>query len=162
MAAANLDDFVPADEPVIQFTRLLDAPRTLVWEAFTDPNHLLHWWGGEGVSITTHSHDFRTGGVWDFVMHDPSGTDYDNKITYETIEKPARLVYRHGSPGDPDLFRVTITLTPEGGKTRLVMHSRFPNVAIRDQLAREVGAVERGSLHLKRLAEYLRQKQNEQ
>ncbi len=159
MSAAANDAHVPADEPVIAFNRLLDAPRELVWEVFTDPRHLARWWGPNGFSITTHSHAARKGGVWDFVMHGPDGTDYDNKITYEELAKPARLVYRHGGPGDPDQFHVTITFADEGGKTRLVMHSRFPSVAARDHVIREFGAVEGGVQHLGRLAGYLQASQ---
>ncbi len=154
MAARN-DERVPTDEPIIEFTRLLDAPRALVWEVFTDPKHLAHWWGPNGFSITTHSHAARAGGVWDFVMHGPDGRDYDNKVAYEEVAKPERLVYSHGTPGDPDMFHVTITLADEGGKTRLVMHSRFPSLAARDHVVREFGAVEGGRQTLGRLAEYL-------
>ena len=158
-AATRNENHVPADEPVIEFTRLLDAPRELVWEVWTDPKHIGHWWGPNGFSITNHSMAVKAGGVWEFVMHGPDGKDYDNRITYEEVEKPSRLVYRHGEPGDPDQFHVTVTFTPEGGKTRLVMHSRFPTVAARDYVAREFGAVEGGAQTLGRLAEYLKQQQ---
>jgi len=153
--AARSDERVPADEPIIEFTRLLDAPRALVWEVFTDPKHLAHWWGPNGFSITTHNHAARAGGVWAYVMHGPDGRDYDNKVSYAEVVKPERLVYSHGTSGDPDMFHVTITLADESGKTRLVMHSRFPSVAARDAVIRDVGALEGGRQTLGRLAEYL-------
>ncbi|HUO89499.1 MAG TPA: SRPBCC family protein [Rhizomicrobium sp.] len=157
--AASRDDFVPADQPVIEFTRLLDAPRELVWEVWTDPKHVAHWWGPNGFSLTHHSMRVAPGGTWDFVMHGPDGRDYDNRITYHEVVRPERLVYSHGEPGDPDQFHVTVTFAAEGKRTRLVMHSRFPSVAARDQVAREFGAVEGGSQHLARLADYLRRSQ---
>ena len=66
------------DPKVISGSRLFDAPRSLVFEAWTDPKHLAHWWGPNGFSLTTHSFDFRAGGVWRFVMHGPDGRDYQN------------------------------------------------------------------------------------
>jgi uncharacterized protein YndB with AHSA1/START domain len=62
-------------------SRVLDAPRELVFKAFTDPQHLAAWWGPDGFSLTTHSFDFRVGGVWRFVMHGPDGRDYQNRVT---------------------------------------------------------------------------------
>jgi uncharacterized protein YndB with AHSA1/START domain len=153
--ATRSESRVPTDEPVIEITRLLDAPRALVWECFTDPKHLAHWWGPNGFSITTHSHSARQGGKWDFVMHGPDGTDYDNLITYTEVTKPERLVYEHCDPGGVVHFHAVITLTAEGKKTRVVMHSRFPSIAVRDQLIREVGAVEGGKQTLDRLGAYI-------
>ena len=135
--------------------QLLDAPRELVWEVFTQPAHLAHWWGPDGFTITTHSHKVALGGHWDFVMHGPDGRDYDNIVKYHEVVKPERLVYSHGEPGDPDMFHVTINFAVEGDKTRLVMHSRFPSIAARDLVIREFGAVEGGRQTLGRLAAYL-------
>ena len=73
------------DPKVISGSRLFDAPRSLVFEAWTDPKHLAHWWGPNGFSLTTHSFDFRAGGVWRFVMHGPDGRDYENRITFDEI-----------------------------------------------------------------------------
>jgi len=85
--------------------RELDAPRDLVFAAFTDPKHLAQWWGPNGFTTTTHSFDFRPGGVWRFVMRGPDGRDYQNRITFEEIVPPERIVYRHG--GSDDVERCT-------------------------------------------------------
>ncbi len=146
---------VPADEPVIEITRLLSAPRELVWEALTDPKHLAHWWGPNGFAITTHSHDARPGGTWDFVMHGPDGTDYDNLIVYSEVVRPERLVYTLGAPGDADPFHGRITLAAEGAMTRITLRMRFPSFAARDQVIRDVGAVEGGKQTLDRLEAFL-------
>src|SRR5215469_11779411 len=69
-------------------TRIIDAPRTLVFEAWTDPKHLAQWWGPNGFSTTTSSFDMRPGGVWRFVMHGPDGRDYQNHVTFEEVVKP--------------------------------------------------------------------------
>jgi uncharacterized protein YndB with AHSA1/START domain len=157
-AAPGSEARVPTGEPVIEITRLLDAPRELVWQCLTDPQHLAHWWGPNGFSITTHSHAARKGGRWDFIMHGPDGTDYDNLIVYSEVARPERLVYEHGEPGGEAHFHAVITLTEEGkNRTRITLHSRFPSIEARDQVIREFGAVEGGKQTLDRLGAYLEQ-----
>jgi uncharacterized protein YndB with AHSA1/START domain len=160
VAAARSESRAPADEPIIEITRLLDAPRALVWMVWTDPKHAGEWWGPDGFSVTTHAMNVVPGGVWDYVMHGPDGRDYDNLITFHEVVKPERLVYSHGEPGDPNQFHVTVTFTEEAGKTRVRMHSVFPSVAARDFVAREFGAVEGGRQHLDNLAAYLARQQH--
>jgi uncharacterized protein YndB with AHSA1/START domain len=155
--AARSEAKVPADAPIIEITRLLDAPRALVWEVWTDPKHASQWWGPDGFSVTTHSMKVAPGGVWDYVMHGPDGRDWDNIITYHEVVKPERLVYSHGDSSDTQQFHTTVTFTEEDGKTRVTMHSRFPSVAARDRVVREVGAVEGGRQHLDNLAAYVQQ-----
>nr|WP_255570789.1 SRPBCC domain-containing protein [Cohnella sp. CFH 77786] len=72
-------------------TREFRAPRRLVFETWSDPEHLKRWWGPKGFTITVSEFDFRPGGVWLYVMHGPGGVDYDNKITYREISNPERL-----------------------------------------------------------------------
>jgi uncharacterized protein YndB with AHSA1/START domain len=146
----------PPDAPTIEFERLLDASRELVWKVWTDPRHLAQWWGPDGFSITNHDMQVRAGGRWTFTMHGPDGKDYDNTITYHEVVKPERLVYSHGEPGDPDQFRVTVTFDDDGGKTRLAMRSRFPSIAARDRVAREFRAVEGGTQTLDHLETHLK------
>jgi uncharacterized protein YndB with AHSA1/START domain len=88
-------------------TREFDAPRALVFSVWTDPKHLAQWWGPFGFTTTTSSFDFRPGGVWLFVMHGPDGRNYQNRITFEEIVPPQRIVYRHGGGDDvePVQFR---------------------------------------------------------
>lgn len=64
----------------IATTRIFDAPRKLVWKAWTDPNHVAHWWGPNGFTNTIHEMNVAPGGVWRFMMHGPDGTDWPNKI----------------------------------------------------------------------------------
>ena len=92
VARNNLD--LDSDPRSIVGTREYDAPRDLVFSAFTDPNHLAQWWGPNGFKTTTLSFDMRPGGVWRFVMHGPDGRDYQNRITYLEVVKPQRLVYK--------------------------------------------------------------------
>jgi uncharacterized protein YndB with AHSA1/START domain len=95
-------------------TRVFDAPRDLVWQAWTNPKHLAQWWGPDGFTTTTSAFDMKPGGVWRFVMHGPDGRDYQNRITFDEIVKPERIVYHHGGGGDvePVQFKTTITFEP--------------------------------------------------
>ena len=98
MGAKNSID-LKSDPRSIIGSRVFDAPRDLVFAAFTDPKHLAAW-SGPRFSLTTHSFDFRPGGVWRFVMHGPDGRDYQNRVTYDEIVPPERLVYSHGGGND--------------------------------------------------------------
>ncbi len=97
-AKSSLD--LEADPRAIVGMREFDAPRDLVFSAFTDPRHLAQWWGPNGFTTTTLSFDMRPGGVWRFVMHGPDGRDYQNRITYEEVVPPQRIVYRLGGGDD--------------------------------------------------------------
>ena len=156
MSATNNID-LGRDPRSIIGTRVFDAPRELVFAAFTDPQHLAQWWGPEGFTTTTSAFDFRVGGVWRFVMHGPDGRDYENRVTYEEIDPPSRLVYRHGGGDDiePVQFKSTLTFEDLNGKTRLTWHGRFPTAAERTRVIKEYGA-DKGLLQtMARLAEFL-------
>ena len=103
----------------IVMTRAFDAPRELVWNAWTDAKHIKQWWGPRGFTTTTHEMDVRPGGVWRFIRHGPDGTDYPNRIVYTEIVKPERLVYTHcGDAGAEDVqFQVTVSFVEEDGET---------------------------------------------
>src|SRR5712675_107676 len=70
-----------ADREIV-ISRVISAPRELVFEAFTEVRHLSRWWGPEGFTTTTRAFEFRVGGEWDFVMHGPDGTDYTEWISW--------------------------------------------------------------------------------
>src|SRR3954449_3669844 len=79
-----------ADREIV-ISRVIDAPRELVFEAFTEVRHLSRWWGPEGFTTSTRSFEFRVGGAWDFVMHGPDGTDYQEYISWTEIAPPERI-----------------------------------------------------------------------
>src|SRR6185436_11510767 len=70
-----------ADREIV-LTRLLGAPRELVWKVWTDPGHVAAWWGPTGFTTTTQAMEVRPGGVWRYVMHGPDGRDYKNLVTF--------------------------------------------------------------------------------
>jgi uncharacterized protein YndB with AHSA1/START domain len=144
-----------ADREIV-ISRVIDAPRELVFEAFTEVRHLSQWWGPEGFTTTTRSFEFRVGGVWDFVMHGPDGTDYSEWITWTEIVPPERIALLHGeSRDDPNAFESTLAFAPHGTATRIVMRTVFPTRQLRDQAVEQYHAIEGGEQTLSNLADYV-------
>jgi uncharacterized protein YndB with AHSA1/START domain len=141
----------PASDREIVVTRVFDAPRALVFKAWTDPKHLAHWWGPNGFTLTTYELDFKPGGIWRFVMHGPDGRDYQNKVVYVEIVESERLVYKHVPPH----FQMTVTFEDDGGKTRITAQMLFETAELRDRTIKAVGAVEGLKQTLGRLGEYV-------
>jgi uncharacterized protein YndB with AHSA1/START domain len=139
-------------------TRVFDAPRDLVFAAFTDPKHLAQWWGPDGFTTTTKSFEFRPGGVWRFVMHGPDGRDYQNRVTYDEIMPPERLVYHHDGGDDVEPVQFTQTLSFEdlgNGQTRLTWHGRFPTAEDRARVVKDYGADKGLAQTMARLAAFV-------
>jgi uncharacterized protein YndB with AHSA1/START domain len=144
-----------SDREIVQ-ERVFDAPRELVFRAFTQVEHLHHWWGPNGFSTSTSEHELRPGGQWVFIMHGPDGRDYVNRVVYTDIEPPARLAWLHrGEEGNPVQFHVEVLFEELDGKTRLTMRSVLPSAAERQRVIDEVDAIEGGRQTLQRLADYL-------
>jgi uncharacterized protein YndB with AHSA1/START domain len=144
-----------ADREIV-FSRVISAPRELVFEAFTEVRHLSRWWGPEGFNTTTRAFEFRVGGVWDFVMHGPDGMDYQEWIIWTEIAPPERIALLHGeSRGDPNAFESVLTFTPEGDATRIEMRTVFPTMELRDEAVEKYHAVEGGQQTLSNLAAYV-------
>jgi uncharacterized protein YndB with AHSA1/START domain len=139
----------PTDRELL-FTRVFNAPRELVFDVWTDPKHIEHWWGPIGFRTESLAMDVRPGGEWTLVMHGPDGKDYNNTIRYIEVVRPERLVYRHGP-----LFQSTVTFEDLGGKTKLTMRMLFESGAQRDETISTYHADEGGVQTLGRLAEYL-------
>jgi uncharacterized protein YndB with AHSA1/START domain len=144
-----------ADREIV-ISRAIGAPRELVFEAFTQVRHLSRWWGPEGFTTTTRSFEFRVGGAWDFVMHGPDGTDYQEWITWREIVPPERIALLHGeSRDDPNAFESFLAFEPTGDETRIVMRTVFPSKELRDEAVEKYHAVEGGEQTLSNLAAYV-------
>lgn len=136
----------------IVLTRLYPAPRELVWQVWTEPQHLIHWWGPDGFSLTIHEMDVRPGGVWHFHMHGPDGTDYLNHVVYVEVTKPSRLVYDHGPTPK---FQTTITFVEQEDKTLVTMRTILETQADYERAVNVFHAIEGGKQTMGRLANYL-------
>ena len=144
-------------EREIVLSRVLDAPRALVFQVWTDPEHVSKWFGPRGFTTTTHEMDPRVGGRWRFTMRAPDGTEYSNRVEYLEIVPPVRLVFDHGSDcdDDPKRFRVTVTFDEQSDKKTVVtLRQLHPTKQQRDATI-GFGAVELGYQTLDKLAERL-------
>jgi uncharacterized protein YndB with AHSA1/START domain len=148
---------VTATGKEVLVTRLLNAPRELVFEAFTDPKHLIHWYGPDGFTLTNKSIDLKPGGSWRFTMHGPDGRDFQNRVIFMEVIKPEKIVYRHSGEDDTEniSFHVTVTFEKEGNQTLLTMRSVFSSVEELEMLNREFHVIEGARQNANRLAAYL-------
>jgi uncharacterized protein YndB with AHSA1/START domain len=135
---ANSDTFkatTPSDREIV-LTRLFDAPRRLVFEAMTKPEHVKRWWGilDERYSVPVCEIDLRPGGKWRFVGKGPMG-EYGFHGVYREIVVPERVVFTEIYDPFPDAESVvTSVLTEEGGKTRLTATCVYPSLEVRDMV----------------------------
>jgi len=140
----------------IVISRVINASRELVFEAFTDVRHLSRWWGPEGFTTTTQSFEFRVGGEWVFVLHGPDGTDYPEWITWTEISPPERIALLHGEfREDPNAFESVLTFEPDAAATRIEMRTVFPTKELRDDAVERYHAIEGGEQTLSNLAAYV-------
>lgn len=109
--------------PEIISTRVFPAPPDKVFQAFSDPLQLVHWWGPKGFTNTFEEFDFRVGGVWRFTMHSPGGADYPNQKDFTDIVENRRIVFEHRQP--MHVFTMTMTFAGEAGGTRLTWVMQF-------------------------------------
>ncbi len=142
----------------IAITRILEAPRELVYEVWTNPEHVAQWWGPNGFTNTVHHMEVKVGGEWKLTMHGPDGTDYPNLIIFKEIIAPEKLVYIHGTGDEPeeDRFFVTVNFNDLGNnKTELKMRMVFKTKAMRDEVVEKYGALEGAHQNANRMEQYL-------
>lgn len=143
MTAGNNPDTQPATHDLV-ITRIFDAPRALVWQAWTDPASFMRWWGPKDFTAPACKIDLRVGGVYLYCMRSPEGQDFWNTGVYREIIEFQRIVCtqsvadadgnlvsasHYGMPGDwPAEMLLTVTFEDFGGKTRMTLrHAGIPS-----------------------------------
>ena len=160
-SVANSDTFkvtTPSDR-AITLTRLFDAPRRLVWEAMSKPEHVRRWWGilDDQHSVPVCEIDFRVGGKWRFVGRGPHGEGPEFYGEYLEIVPPERVVQTEIFAPFPDSGSVvTSVLTEEHGKTRLTVTAAYPSREVRDMVLK-TGMEKGAALSYDRLEEVARE-----
>jgi uncharacterized protein YndB with AHSA1/START domain len=152
--AVTADTAALSAERELVVTRIFDAPRRLVFKMWTEPEHLMRWWGPRGFTGISGQMDVRPGGTWSRSMRAPDGSVIRKRGVYREITAPERLVLTYvtddmaGNPGPETL--VTVTFTDLGGKTELTLHqAAFASVAARnDHQHGWTGALERLAAYL--------------
>jgi len=148
----------PVDREIV-FGRVIDAPRDVVYAAWTNPEHIQKWFGPEGMVIETKEIDLSPGGVWRFDMIARDGRRYTNRMVFLRIEAPALIEVEHGSDqdNDPGRFRMLVTFDEQGdGKTVLTLRQMHPSKEQRERTI-SFGAVVYGGQTLEKLALHVAQ-----
>lgn len=146
-------------EREIVVMRVFDAPREMVFDAWSDPKQLVEWFGPEGFTTTIESFDLREGGEWVQVMHGPDGTNYPCTAMFTEVQRPEVIAYfnRGGREDDETVeFQSTVTFEEFGSaKTKLTIRMEFASAEERDENVRNYGSIEGGRQTLNRLAIFL-------
>jgi uncharacterized protein YndB with AHSA1/START domain len=154
---SNLDVTTPTDREIV-ITRSFDAPCALVFEAWTKPEHVRHWWGWRTSTMITCEADVRPGGSWRYVTREENGMEVPFTGVYQEVTPPERVVHTEifdvepFNQGDPAV--TTVTFREENGRTTVTASTRFPSKETRDAVlgsGMETGAAE----SYDRLAEHL-------
>jgi uncharacterized protein YndB with AHSA1/START domain len=114
-------------------TRVFDAPRELVFDAYADPDRIPLWWGPTTLTTIVDQMDVRPGGTWRFIQHDPDGNEYGFHGVYHAVERPERVVYTFEFEGMPGhVVLETVTFEEQDGRTKMTVQSVFQAVEDRD------------------------------
>jgi uncharacterized protein YndB with AHSA1/START domain len=154
MATGQSSSIGPTERALV-ITRLFDAPRELVWKAWTEPKYMAAWFGPTVMTNPVCKMDVRPGGAWRFVMRAPDGIEYPLKGVYREVVKPDRLVMTMDCSEHPDEWHdlidpnrdkrsgrpaldllCTVTFEEQGAKTKLTIHTLFAMPALRDVMVR--------------------------
>lgn len=146
--------FTTPSDREIEMTRLFDAPRELVFETFTNPDHVPHWFGPRGWSVPVCEIDLRPGGAWRYVLRGPNGEEMGMSGVYRELAPPERVVTTESFDDYPGESLNTLTLTEEDGKTRYTVTVLYADKETRDAVLAS-GMSEGAAETLERLAERL-------
>lgn len=137
----------------LRLTRTLDAPVELVWEVWTQPEHIAEWWGPNGFTNTISKMEIEPGGEWDLVMHGPDGTDYKNQSVFKEVVPLKKIVYEHVSSPK---FIATIEFEAKGERTFLSWHMLFESREQFVQVVKTFKADEGLKQNIEKLNRYLK------
>jgi uncharacterized protein YndB with AHSA1/START domain len=151
MSTKEENQFPPGRE--LKTSILLSFPIVLVWEVWTDPGHIKHWWGPDGITTTVRKMDVCEGGEWLCTLHGPDGKSNPNKSIYREIVPLNKIVFEHFNPG----FIATIVFEPRGKDTFLEWSMLFPTTELFDVVVSTFKADEGQKQNLVKLEKYLMQ-----
>lgn len=135
----------------MQTITTLKAPIQPVWEVWTNPEHLVSWWGPNGFTNTIHKMDLRENGEWKFTMHGPDGTNYPNRSIFKEIIPLNKIVFEHFNPH----FITTVLFESKGDETRIHWTLQFDTMEMHDIVVKAHKADEGQKQSIERLEKYL-------
>lgn len=135
----------------MRITRTLKAPVELVWEVWTNPEHIVNWWGPNGFTNTIHEMNVQENGEWKLTMHGPDGTNYPNRSVFKEIIPLKKIVFEHFNPH----FITTVTFEARGEETFMDWVTEFDTAEMRDIVIKAHGAEEGMKQNVEKLERYL-------
>ncbi|MFM2225397.1 MAG: hypothetical protein RJA07_1599 [Bacteroidota bacterium] len=135
----------------LKISRLLDAPIELVWEVWTNPEHLKNWWGPNGFTNTIHQMEMVEGSEWLLTMHGSDGTDYPNKSIFTEIVLHKKIAFKHLNPN----FITTVNFESQGNQTLMQWHMLFDTVVEFEAVVKTFKADEGLKQNIEKLSVYL-------
>ena len=140
----------------MEITRTFSAPAELLWKVLITPEYIKDWWGPDGFKNTIRKMEVKKGGVWEFTMHSPDGTDFDNLFYYLEVKPLEKLVMEHRQHPK---FTLIVQLFSEGENTKVIWQNVFDSIPTKEEAIRafkaDVGLVQ----NMERLSQYLKQYQ---
>lgn len=154
-AARSTTFTTPSDHEFVM-SRVIDAPRRLVFDAWTKPGHLPHWMlGPDGWTMPVCKIDLRPGGAWRFLWRQADGSEMGMHGVYQEVSRPGRLVSTESWGGNWPETLNTLLLAEEGGRTMITSRVRYPTKEARDA-ALATGMKDGVAASFERLEAYLR------
>ena len=135
----------------MRITRSFKAPIDLMWEVWTNPEHIVNWWGPNGFTNTIHKMDLQEGGEWKLTMHGPDGTDYPNRSVFKEIIPFKKIVFEHFNPH----FITTVLFEDKGEETQIDWSMLFDTAEMRETIIKVHKADEGQKQNVERLEKYL-------
>jgi len=135
----------------LHIARKFKAPVELMWEVWTNPDHIINWWGPDGFSNTIHEIDFKEGGEWRMTMHGPDGANYPNRSIFKEIIPLKKIVYEHFNPH----FITTVLFEPVGDETQINWSMLFDTADLREIVVKAHKADEGLKQNVDKLEKYL-------
>lgn len=135
----------------IRIIRTFKAPVKLIWEIWTNPEHIVNWWGPAGFTNTIHQMDVWKGGEWRLTMHGPDGTNYPNRSIFKEVLPLKKIVFEHFNPH----FITTILFEANGNETTIDWSLEFDTAEMRDIVIKAHKADKGQQENIEKLERYL-------
>jgi len=135
----------------LKIARTFKAPIELVWEVWTDPEHIVNWWGPNGFTNTIHKMNVQEGGEWELTMHGPDGRNYPNRSIYKEVVPMKKIVFQHFNPN----FITTVLFEARGKETFMDWTMEFETAELRDIVVKAHKADEGMKQNVEKLERYL-------
>jgi uncharacterized protein YndB with AHSA1/START domain len=141
-------------ERELRIERMLNAPIELVWEVWTDPEHIKNWWGPNGFTNTIHTMEVAEGSEWLLTMHGPDGKNYANRSIFKEVVRHRKIVYEHFNPN----FIATVEFESQQDKTFMKWQMLFDTRELYETVVKTFGADKGMRENVLKLEIYLTQK----